>query len=193
MPEPNASLEVSRRKRSACSSTVENFQSPQHHDGGRYQRGHLQHTFQGSDSHPYKLRFPAPSGGLVDSRNRRQSAGHIRLSFIYWLCLAGHTCFKGTHRESHAPIDAENGAGLGAFAAQWCQNSAIRSMIGSRPPSGRRHALREVHAPPSRIQVRGERRCAARAQQPGAREPRGDRPCRLAHFCAERLAAFMLR
>jgi hypothetical protein len=62
MPEPNASLEVSRRKRSACSSAVENFQSPQHHDGGRYQRGHRQYTFQGSDSHLNKLRFPAPSG-----------------------------------------------------------------------------------------------------------------------------------
>jgi hypothetical protein len=36
MPEPIASLEVARRKRSACSSTVENFQSPQHHDSGRY-------------------------------------------------------------------------------------------------------------------------------------------------------------
>ena len=48
-----------RPKRSACSSAIEDFQSPQHHDGGRYQRGHRQHTLQGSDSHP-TLRFPSP-------------------------------------------------------------------------------------------------------------------------------------
>jgi hypothetical protein len=66
-----ASLEVLvRRKRSACSSAVENFKSPQHHDGGRYQRGHRQHTLQGSDSH-FTLRFPSPksrSSRFVESR-----------------------------------------------------------------------------------------------------------------------------
>jgi len=45
---------------SACSSTVENSKSPQHHDSGRYQRGHRQHTLQGSDSHPYSP-LPSPS------------------------------------------------------------------------------------------------------------------------------------
>jgi len=45
---------------SACSGAVENFKSPKHHDDSRYQRGRHQHTFQGSDSHPLTLRFPAP-------------------------------------------------------------------------------------------------------------------------------------
>jgi len=60
-PVPKAPWEVLlRRKLSACSGAVENFKSPKHHDDGRYQRGRHQHTFQGSDSHPLTLRFPAP-------------------------------------------------------------------------------------------------------------------------------------
>ncbi len=128
VPVPRASLEVLvRRKRSACSSAVENFKSPQHHDGGRYQRGHRQHTLQGSDSHPYSP-LPSPTPGLVDSSNRGQSAGRDRHSFVGKLWFPGHTWFYGKRPR------------CGAFWLQWCQNSAISRMIGSGTPSSHNNA-----------------------------------------------------
>jgi hypothetical protein len=48
-----------RRQLPACSRAVENPDSPQHDDDGRYQGGRRQYTFFGSDSHT-TLRFPAP-------------------------------------------------------------------------------------------------------------------------------------
>jgi hypothetical protein len=102
-----ASLEVLvRRKRSACSYAVENFKSPQHHYGGRYQRGHRQHTLQGSDSHPYSP-LPSPGIGLVDSLNRGQSVARDRHSFVGKLCFAGHTRFPAIlagSRQRKAPM-----------------------------------------------------------------------------------------
>jgi hypothetical protein len=96
-----ASLEVLvRPKQSACSSAVENFKSPQHHDGGRYQRGHRQHTLQGSDSH-FTLRFPSPGIDLVDSLKLGQSSGHTCLGFVERLWFVGHSGVL--HKERAVP------------------------------------------------------------------------------------------
>jgi hypothetical protein len=69
---------------------VENLEAPQHDNNGRNQGGNGQHTLQGSHSHD-TLRFPTPSSGLVDSRNRRQSTGHVGGDVILRLWFAGHS------------------------------------------------------------------------------------------------------
>ncbi len=78
---------------SCWSDAVENLETPQHDDDGRYQGGNGQHTLQGSHSHD-TLRFPTPSSGLVDSRNRRQSAGYAGSEVILRLWFAGHSCSR---------------------------------------------------------------------------------------------------
>jgi hypothetical protein len=76
---------------SSCwSDAVENLEAPQHDDDGRNQGGNGQHTLQGSYSHD-TLRFPTPSSGLVDSRNRRQSGRHNCGDVILRLWFAGHS------------------------------------------------------------------------------------------------------
>src|SRR5581483_5290277 len=95
------------------------------------------------DSHLNSLRFPAPSGGLGDSLNQRQSAAHIRLTFIHGLWFAGHIVFEMTHREQRSARckqEAKQKAPFRGLLAQWCQNSAINRMIGSGTPSSHRSA-----------------------------------------------------
>ena len=135
VPVPRASLEVLvRRKRSACSSAVENFKSPQHHDGGRYQRGHRQHTLQGSDSHPYSP-LPSPTPGLVDSLNRGQSAGRDRHSFVGKLWFPGHTWFYGGEK---APMRGL----LASVVPEQCDQQNDRQRYAQQP---QQCAFGEIH------------------------------------------------
>jgi hypothetical protein len=95
-----------RRKHSARSGAVENFESPKHHDDSRYQRGRHQHTFQGSDSHPLYSPLPSPASGLVDSRNRLQSSGHNPIKVASRLWFAGHSEEHGVPLKEKTPVRA---------------------------------------------------------------------------------------
>ena len=72
---PFARRSLVRRQLPACSHVVENLDSPQHDDDGRYQRGRRQYTFYGSDSHT-ALPLPSPVSGLDDSLIPPQLSGH---------------------------------------------------------------------------------------------------------------------
>jgi hypothetical protein len=72
---PFARRSLVRRQSPACSHVVENLDSPQHDNDGRYQRGRRQYTFYGSDSHT-ALPLPSPVSGLDDSLIPPQLPGH---------------------------------------------------------------------------------------------------------------------
>jgi hypothetical protein len=126
-PLPKASLRARScfDANSCWSDAVENLETPQHDDDGRYQGGNGQHTLQGSHSHD-TLRFPTPSSGLFDSRNRRQSAGHICGDVIRHLWFAGH---RGSRQQK---ARWPQGLCLNGGAAVLCRGLAFHWTVGQR-------------------------------------------------------------